>query len=124
MISDKFVLDNFMRSYKYFWSLSPGIVVVVGNILGGWWGVMNLIFSLGVLAFIEWFFPEDKTNEAPAGDFIPGFILVLHVILQLLALGTLFVALAEKKFLGLQVIVACLSTGIHSGSSAIVVAHE
>ena len=113
-----------MRNYKYFWSLTPGIAVVVGNLVGGWWGMSNFVFSLGLLAFIEWFFPEDKNNSAGENDFIPDLILVLHVVMQVLALASLFYAIDENKFTGWQLFFACLSTGIHSGSSSIVIAHE
>ncbi|CAN5594916.1 alkane 1-monooxygenase AlkB2 [soil metagenome] len=113
-----------MRNYKYFWSLTPGAATIFGNIAGGWWGMGNFIFSLGLLAFIEWFFPEDKNNDSSGSDFIPDFILVLHVIVQTLALSSLFYAIHENKFVGWQIFWACVSTGIHSGSSSIVVAHE
>ena len=66
-----------MRNYKYFWSLTPGLMVVLGNIAGGWWGMSNFIFSLGLLAFIEWFFPEDKNNVPSDSDFIPDFIPII-----------------------------------------------
>ena len=113
-----------MRNYKYFWSLTPGAAVIFGNLAGGWWGMSNFIFSLGLLAFIEWFFPEDKNNPADESAFIPDFILVLHVVMQIAALSTLFYALDHHLFTGWQLFWACLSTGIHSGSSSIVIAHE
>ncbi len=113
-----------MRNYKYFWSLTPGIAVIFGNIGGGWWGMSNFVFSLGFLAFIEWFFPEDKSNSMEGSGFIPDFILVLHVLVQSVALFTLFYAIHENKFSAWQLFWACLSTGVHSGSSSIVIAHE
>src|SRR5262245_36985666 len=113
-----------MRNYKYFWSLMPGAAVVFGNLAGGWWGMSNLVFSLGVLAFIEWFFPEDKNNEPGNSDFIPDFILALHLFVQIAALSSLFYAVHENRFTGWQLVLACISTGVHSGSSSIVIAHE
>ena len=113
-----------MRNYKYFWSLTPGLAVVYGNLAGGWWGISNFVFSLGFLAFIEWFFPEDKNNESSDSSFIPDFILVLHVLMQSAAMLALFYAIYVNKFTPLQLVFACLSTGVHSGSSAIVIAHE
>jgi alkane 1-monooxygenase len=113
-----------MRNYKYFWSLLPGLAVVVGNLAGGWWGMSNFIFSLGLLAFIEWFFPEDKNNAAGGSEFIPDLILILHVFMQMAALTSLFYAIHENKFTGWQLFWACISTGIHTGTSSIVIAHE
>ncbi len=112
------------RNYKYFWSLTPGIAVIFGNLMGGWWGISNFVFSIGVLAFIEWFFPEDKTNSSEDSSFIPDFILVLHVLMQILALSSLFYAIHEGSFTHGQLFWACVSTGVHSGSSSIVIAHE
>jgi alkane 1-monooxygenase len=113
-----------MRNYKYFLSLVPGAVVVFGNLQGGWWGMSNLIFSLGVLALIEWFFPEDKSNDHESTRFIPDSILVLNVLMQTCALTSLFLAIHEHKFSSGQLLLACISNGINTGTSAVVVAHE
>jgi alkane 1-monooxygenase len=113
-----------MRNYKYFWSLTPAAAVLVGNFMGGWWGMTNFVFSLGFLAFIEWFFPEDKNNSNNDASFIPDLILVLHVCMQFFTLASLFYAINENKFYGWQLVLACISTGIHSGTSSIVIAHE
>lgn len=112
------------RNYKYFLSLLPGIAVIFGNVMGGWWGISNFIFSLGVLALVECFTPEDKSNEELSNDFLPNTVLILHVLTQVLALTTLFISIYQNKFSFWQLFWTALSTGIHSGSSSIVVAHE
>jgi len=113
-----------MRNYKYFLSLIPGACVIMGNLAGGWWGISNIIFSLIILGLIEWFFPEDKSNESDAAALIPDGILVLHVFMQLAVLSTFFLAIYEHKFTTWQLVGACFSNGIHTGASSIVVAHE
>jgi len=113
-----------MRNYKYFLSLMPGAFVIMGNLAGGWWGISNLIFSFVVLAMLEWFIPEDKSNDFNPSAFIPDSILVMHVFIQCIALSTFFFAIHEHRFTPWQLLLACISTGINSGASAIVVAHE
>ncbi len=112
------------RNYKYFWSLLPGLCVVSGNLAGGWWVLTNFVFSIGILAFIEWFFPEDKHNETDDSDFIPDSILILHVFMQVIAFVTLYISIHENRMAGWQYFGAALSVGVHSGTSSIVIAHE
>ena len=89
------------RNYKYFLSLLPGIAVIFGNYMGGWWGISNFIFSLGVLALVEWFTPEDKGNEKSANSILPDAVLILHVFTQVLALTTLFLSIQQNSNLPL-----------------------
>ena len=51
------------RNYKYFYSLIPGAVVIASNLAGGWWVLSNFVLTFGVFAVVEWFFPENKSNE-------------------------------------------------------------
>lgn len=113
-----------LRNYKYLWSLVPGLFVIAGNLAGGWWVVMNTVFSFGVLAVLENFVVEDKDNTAEENSWFPDFILMLHVLLQTAAIGTLIWSLGHHEFNMFQFVLMCLSTGINSGSSAIVIAHE
>lgn len=112
------------RNYKYILSLLPGIAVIYGNIMGGWWGMSNLIFSLVILGIVEWFAPEDKSNVKRPDDLLPDLILFLHVPVQITALATLFISINNSAFTPFQLILAAISTGVNSGASAIVIAHE
>ena len=112
------------RNYKYFWSLLPGIMTVAGNLAGGWWVLSNLVFSLGFLAFLEWFFPEDKKQDVNASAFVPDLILVLHFVMQVFSLTAFFMAIKTGKVEGWQIFWMALSTGVHSGSSSLIIAHE
>ncbi len=113
-----------MRNYKYFWSLLPGLCTIWGNYAGGWWVLTNLIFSLVILAGVEWFFPEDNTNEKDENSIIPDMLLAIHVLFQVVSLSVLVYSIQSGRIVGGFVIGAALSTGIHSGSSSIVIAHE
>lgn len=113
-----------LRNLGYLWSLLPGIVVISGNLLGGYWAFSNIVFSLVILALIEQLLPENKSNSYSENDFIPDAILVFHVLLQTASLTSLFYSYASGKIVGFEIIGAAVSTGINSGTSAIVVAHE
>ena len=113
-----------LRNLSYLWSLLPGIVTVYGNLYGGYWAFANLIFTLGFLSIIEWFMPENKSNSYSENVIVPDLILILHVAFQILCLSSLFYSVHLGQLNGIALIGATLSTGIHSGSSAIVVAHE
>ncbi|MFM9027556.1 MAG: alkane 1-monooxygenase, partial [Bacteroidota bacterium] len=111
-------------NYRYFWSLLPGAITIAGNLAGGWWVYGNMFFSLGILTVIEWFFPEDFSNEQDETSAVPDLILGLHVVFQVTALITFFYVLSIGEMNGWQIFGASFSTGVHSGTSAIVIAHE
>ncbi len=113
-----------LRNLRYLWSLAPGLVTIAGNALGGAWSWANLVFSLGLLAALEWFVAADHHNESASTSFLPDLILILHAVFQVVALGALFDSIAGGRIAGIHLIGAALSTGVHSGSSSIVIAHE
>lgn len=112
------------RNLSYLLSLTPGIVVVFGNYMGGHWVFANLIYSLVFLAILEWFVPEQRSNNASENALFPDGILIMHIFFQLASLTTLFYSIANGRIEGIDLIGAALSTGVHSGSSSIVIAHE
>ncbi|MBK6989963.1 MAG: alkane 1-monooxygenase [Bacteroidetes bacterium] len=112
------------RNLGYLWSLLPGIITITGNVMGGFWVYGNLVFSLVILSAVEWFMPENKSNRHSKNDFVPDMILIFHVILQMTSLVALFYSFSAGRIQGHQIIGAAISTGILSGTSAIVVAHE
>lgn len=112
------------RNYKYLWSLFPGLVVIAGNLAGGWWVISNFVFSIGILAFLELFIASDTTNETDEPGWFPDGLLLIHVVSQLTCLGTMFWALANHELSLLQQIAMGISTGVNSGGAAIVISHE
>lgn len=112
------------RNYKYSLSLVPGIMVITGNLLGGWWVSLNICFSLVFLALLENIVPEDKNNEMNEDDWFPDGLLVSHVFLQTLCIMSAVWTVLHFDYSVLQLIILALSVGINSGASAIVVAHE
>ncbi len=114
-----------IRNTLYLLSLTPAIAVISGNLIGGYFSVLNTIYSLLFLAIVEWVTKPITANQAGnKTDHIPLVVLYLHVPFQLAAIGSLFWAIANKTLTDYWIFAAAISTGINSGSSAIVAAHE
>ncbi len=92
--------------------------------MGGWWVALNFVFSLGILAVLENFVPEDKNNESDQEDWFPDSILWLHVAMQIVSIATLIYSIQHFEYNFFQFILIGISVGVNSGSSAIVIAHE
>ncbi len=112
------------RNYKYFLSLSPSVLVIAGNLSGGWWVGLNAAFSLILLALIERIVPENKSNHKQENSILPDALLVFHVIAQFFCIGTMLWSIEKYNFSFLQYLLLGLSVGINSGASSIVIAHE
>ncbi len=111
------------RNYKYGLSVIPSILTIVGNYCGDNWVWLNFSFSLFFLAFAEIILPEDKGNEHDEDIYFPDSLLFFHVLLQVFCWTTLlgFVISNNNFFLFTG---AVLSTGVSTGASGIVIAHE
>jgi alkane 1-monooxygenase len=115
----------FSRNFLYIFSFIPALTVVYGNLQGGIYTLSNFFISLVVFAFIEWLTPPLKSNNAGEyGDFFPQLILYLHLPLQTASLISLIYGVHSGIIQGWWIVSAAISTGLSSGSSAIVVAHE
>lgn len=112
------------RNYRYLWSLTTGIFVITGNLLGGWWVAMNTVFSLGILAVLENFVPDDKSNETEEEGWFPDGLLIGHVVMQVMCLSSMIYSVSHYDLNLIQFLLLGISTGVNSGSSAIVIAHE
>lgn len=85
----------------------------------------NFVLSLVVFALIEWFTPPIQQNISGAkDDLFPQFVLYLHLPFQTAALFSLCYGVHTGILQGWWIVAAAISTGLNSGSSAIVVAHE
>jgi len=112
------------RNYKYVWSLLPALLVLVGNLMGGWWVALNAIFIFLFLTILEVFMPEDASKEQDSNAWFPDALLFVHAALQTLCIASLFWTLHANEFSLPQFFLLALSVGANSGASAIVIAHE
>jgi alkane 1-monooxygenase len=113
------------RNWAYSFSLLPGFLVAMGNVLGAQWAWSNAIFSLGGLAVLEkWWGDELSDDHSDFRDALPKLLLWSHVGLTLAMLVSL-AGLVNVDGLSTWVFIgAILSTGVACGSGAVVVAHE
>ncbi|MDP3468892.1 MAG: alkane 1-monooxygenase [Daejeonella sp.] len=112
------------RNWKYFLNLIPVILVIFGNLSGGWFTLLNFTFSFIVLGIAEILLPEDHTNDDWIEDELPDTLMFLSVAGQISALLSLIYGISTGIISGYWIITAALSTGGSSGTLAIVVAHE
>ncbi len=113
------------RNSLYLFSLLPAIAVIFGNLNGGIFTLSNTVLTLGVLGILEWITPAFlSNNHSPKQDDMPKLILYAHIPLQLISVLSLFYGIYFKTISENWVIAAAFSTGLNTGTSAIVVAHE
>ena len=109
--------------WHLFGLLNP-IIVIIGNILGGFWTLMGFIFTLILGPIFDVSFGKGKEIRPPRSSGVPFKILLwMHVLLHGFVLCSLF-WLAWKNGLNIWLVTATISTGLHSGASAIITAHE
>ena len=100
-------------------------VVIAGNLLGGWFTAAGVVYMLGIGPVLDVVLGKSDYHKRPSRDSGQPFEVMLfaHALLQLLAVGTLlFLATSESPVW--IVVVAAVSTGINSGASGLIVAHE
>ena len=114
---------NVPGSLVYALGLIPGVLAIVGNLRGSSWTLGATIF-LGTLCVADWFVRESRRDPPGRDDFTPDLILMLHVLVNAAAIGTLLHGAASGRLPRWRVGDATLSTGLNSGISGIVVAHE
>ncbi len=113
------------RNLLYTLSLTPALLVIYGNLHGGFSVWFNAIYLLGVLGSLEWLMPLAQGNtHTDKADVLPKFILLLHIPAQLACLLSFFMGIQAGILVGTPALGAAVSMGLNTGSSAIVVAHE
>jgi len=107
----------------YLVGLIPGILAIAGNLAGGRWTLCTTALVIG-LVVVDWLFKDSNKSKADTSSVTPNLVLVLHVIVQTSAIGSLYWVIASGRLTGGRIDDAALSTGLNSGISGIVVAHE
>lgn len=102
----------------------PALLVLVGNLLGGWWVSLNAVFVFLFLTLLEVFMPEDASNDQDSNAWFPDVLLFVHAALQTLCISSLLWTLRSYEYSLAQYFLLALSVGANSGASAIVIAHE
>jgi len=114
-----------LRNWLYAFSLTPGLVVIYGNLHGGMWAAGNIIYSLVILGLVE-VVTKNFTSQKHSGEnsLIPDTILWLHVPLQIGCILSFVYGVKYNIIADYHIWIAAISMGIYTGSGAIVMAHE
>ena len=104
--------------------LTNPVLVILCNLNGDWWVFGGLVFVLGAGPFLDLALGKARTPKPPPASGLPFEILLyVHAGLQFIALATLFHRAGIDGNTWISWI-AALSTGLTSGVSGIIVAHE
>jgi alkane 1-monooxygenase len=107
----------------YLLGLTPGFLAIAGNLKGGPW-TLGATVMLGMLCVADWFVRDDVAPPPDAPRWTPDLVLALHVLVNTLAVATLLYGIHRGILGRFRAADAALSTGLNSGLSGIVVAHE
>lgn len=117
-------LGNELSSLQYLQSLIPAILAIIGNILGGYFTLMNVMFPLVFLVLADWLLPVNTQKPKAISAIIPDSILLLTVLAHTLAVFTLiygtYTGILENQWKWFAVV----ATGFNSGILGITSAHE
>ena len=104
--------------------ISP-ILVITGNLLGGVYTAMGVIFIWGLGPILDVLMGKTENPRPPRNSGTPFVVLLwLHGILHIAVIATFFQFANQEAEINLWLIAAALSSGLSSGASAIVTAHE
>lgn len=113
------------RNFTYLLSLLPAVLCIVGNLLGGWWVMMNIVFSIIILPLLDITAGKNTSNQrGKPNDMLPDVILILHVIAHSFVVFSLFYSWNAGILINEFVWLAVAACGYETGSGAVVVAHE
>src|SRR5690349_8465042 len=73
----------------YLLSLLPAVLVIIGNLSGGYFTTMNILLSGLLLPIADWVLPANVQKTKPTTGVIPDFILLLAVVGHTLSVASL-----------------------------------
>ena len=104
--------------------ISPALVIV-GNLVGGAYTAMGVVFIWGIGPFLDIILGKSSQSRPPRESGLPFEILLwVHGLLHIVIISTFFYFANQQSEINIWLITASLSTGLVSGASAIVTAHE
>lgn len=109
---------------KYLLSLIPSIIVIAGNLLGGYFTLGNFFFTFVILVIADMLAPSDKTAPQEMDATMPDFVLILAVTFHTAAIATLIYGIHAEIVNDVFIWTAAISTGLNAGILGINAAHE
>ncbi len=117
-------LHTQFAALPYFASFFPTLLVISGNLMGGWYAAGNAFFALVMLVLADWLLPSDRAKPSQVPSRLPDLILFLTVLAHTVCIFTLLYGVYNHILTGKFIWLAAASTGIHSGVLGITAAHE
>lgn len=112
------------KSWWYFWSAVPGLLVIAGNVAGGYLAWGNVILTFVLLPLLDVVGPVNKKTNENVQDTIPNLVLVFNSIIHTVAIATLLLGVYTEVLVGPFAVGAVISTGLNAGVCGITTAHE
>jgi alkane 1-monooxygenase len=104
--------------------ISPALVIA-GNLVGGIYTAMGVVFIWVIGPFLDIILGKSSQSRPPRESGLPFEILLwVHGLLHIVIISTFFYFANQQSEINIWLITASLSTGLVSGASAIVTAHE
>lgn len=115
---------SYRKIFYYTLSTHPLLFVVAGNLLGGWFSLMNLFYGLVLATAFERFLgKEDKLENNISGK-APDIVLLWQALSHIIAIASLIYGVHIGTLQSWFIIAAAVSTGLYAGQVGIVNAHE
>jgi alkane 1-monooxygenase len=99
-------------------------MVVAGNMLGGYYTFLNLIYGLVIMTFLERYFGREDKLENQISGIAPDMVIIWQSITHIIAILSLLYGVYSGAVQSWFIISAAASTGLYAGQIGIVNAHE
>lgn len=110
--------------WVYVFSFLYPLSVIAGNTLGGHFARSGAVVGLVIYPLLDWLLGESESNNLEDSEpFYFDTILMVHAVLQIVCLLSLAL-LIQRDGWNYFAVLASISTGLNSGISSIVIAHE
>ena len=111
-------------AFYYAAAFTPSIFVLVGNLTGGIYATLNMIYSLGLLIVLDFFAPSDNYRLEENVPLWSEWILMAAPYEHMLCILSLIYGVYSHVLTGSAVWYAAVSTGLNAGMLGITAAHE
>ncbi|MFM7185455.1 MAG: hypothetical protein ACKO4Z_11890 [Planctomycetota bacterium] len=111
------------RICGYFFGLISGVVLVATNLTGGQWTLAPLAV-LAAMQFADMFFGDDRRDPSPTSGRLADMVILAHVAVHTAAVLSLLYGVHAGILNRSYLWYAAIGTGLYSGWSGIVAAHE
>lgn len=117
-------MKNKLSQSKYLLSLFPSIIVIAGNLSGGYFTLANFFFTFVILVIADMLAPSDKSAPREMDATMPDLVLILAVTFHTIAIASLIYGIHTGLIQDIFIWSAALSTGLNASILGINAAHE